>query len=46
MPEGHVADLKGVRCHWVHGGVMSGSGVLLQLKTVAVSMTPCHHRNL
>lgn len=46
MPEGHVADLKGVSCPWVHGGVMSVSGVLLQLKSVAVSMPPLYHRNL
>lgn len=40
MPEGYVADLTGVSCQWDHGGIMSGSGVLLQLKTVAV---PCPH---
>lgn len=46
MPEGHVADLKGVSCLWVHGGAMSGSEVLLQLKSVAVFMPPLYHRNL
>lgn len=46
MPEGYVADLKGVSCQWDHGGIMSGSGVLLQLKSVAVSMPSCYHRNL